>query len=291
MIEAAPGLEHYPPNASKDASPQVVNDLRREHIRKDLEQNLLPRDTQDRVHRANQGAINGAMSFLELGKLMDTSWKRCDDFAKSVFNGLADEGRGHYRQRLKEYRASSEGLPKVGSAKVSSNKKNKSVEKKNARKVSPGLAMKDDQRKSNMFKDDETCSSSNVSEATSRSLFYKPDASDGSHEVMKMATNSIFIASKDYSVSQKIKPHQDHLKNETVATLQARVKELEAQLVAERLRSRIKQLDSELVWQKVTEDQFRAQLGMLPRNGTSAAANPSSIQDGLSSLVSASTVH
>ena len=77
-----------------------------------------------------------------MDSIMHASWKRCDDFAKSVFNGLADEGHGHYHQRLKEYSASSEGIPKVESAKKSSNKQNKSSKEKTARKVSPYLAMK-----------------------------------------------------------------------------------------------------------------------------------------------------
>ena len=74
--------------------------LRRKNIRKDLEQNMEHRDTKTRAHRKNQGAMNGAMSFVEMGKLMNTSWKSCDDFAKSVFSELSEEGRKHYHQRV-----------------------------------------------------------------------------------------------------------------------------------------------------------------------------------------------
>jgi len=105
LITAVPGLEHYLPttSASKIASPDVLEPLRRNTIRKELEQNLEPRDTKTRAHRKNKGAMNGSMSFVEMGKIMNTSWKNCDPFAKSVFNELAEEGRARYRHRIEAY--------------------------------------------------------------------------------------------------------------------------------------------------------------------------------------------
>ena len=106
LVEAAPGLENCYPPAPQDASPQEINKLRKQNIRKDMENNLEPRDTKSRRHRIDQSAMNGGMSFLELGKLMNRSWQSCDDFAKSVFTELADEGRELYKQRMKKYNAS-----------------------------------------------------------------------------------------------------------------------------------------------------------------------------------------
>src|SRR5210317_1721892 len=71
------------------------------------------------------------MSFVELGKLMNTSWKDCDDFAKSVFRDLAEEGRRDYYQRMEKYNAYLSSNPQAAAAKDA---------KKNAKKNK--LAMK-----------------------------------------------------------------------------------------------------------------------------------------------------
>ena len=47
--------------------------------------------------------MNGTMSFVELGKVMNTSWKGCDKLVRSVFDNLAKEGQRHYQIRLREY--------------------------------------------------------------------------------------------------------------------------------------------------------------------------------------------
>ena len=106
IVQASPGHEDCYPPAPHDASPEEINELRKRNIRNDMESNLSPRETSTRRHRKNTSAINGGMGFLELGKLMNVSWQNCDDFAKSVFSELADEGRELYKQRLAEYNAS-----------------------------------------------------------------------------------------------------------------------------------------------------------------------------------------
>ena len=45
--------------------------------------------------------MNGTMSFVKLGKVMNTSWKGCNRHA--VFDNLAKEGRRHYQMWLREY--------------------------------------------------------------------------------------------------------------------------------------------------------------------------------------------
>ena len=47
--------------------------------------------------------MNRTMSFVELGKVMNASWKGCNELARSVFDDLSKEGWRHYQMRLTEY--------------------------------------------------------------------------------------------------------------------------------------------------------------------------------------------
>ncbi len=47
--------------------------------------------------------MNGTMSFVELGKVMNASCKGCNELARSVFDDLTEEGRRHCQIRLREY--------------------------------------------------------------------------------------------------------------------------------------------------------------------------------------------
>eukprot|EP00571_Detonula_confervacea_P013988 CAMPEP_0172305190 /NCGR_PEP_ID=MMETSP1058-20130122/6527_1 /TAXON_ID=83371 /ORGANISM="Detonula confervacea, Strain CCMP 353" /LENGTH=427 /DNA_ID=CAMNT_0013016713 /DNA_START=20 /DNA_END=1303 /DNA_ORIENTATION=+ len=313
LVDAAPGLEHCTPD--EDASSHMVNDLRRKNIRNDLEGKLLPRDTRDRAHRTNQGAMNGAMSFLELGKLMNSSWKSCDDFAKSVFHELAEEGRELYRRRLKEYndRAISMGLAGCPEPKATTTKKKLPTKKNSDGKASPGVEVRDDDSVNNgkagakrghlpgnMSQVDKTSSPRNAREAAP-SLLDRQSKNDipnsAENMLMRLAnTDSLrSVISTDYSASQESQPHHGHV-NDAEVSLRARVKELEGQLAAERLRARVRELEGDLARQKSVEEQLRAQVGALTRShgiGSAAAvANPPPMPgDGLWSLVSASMIH
>lgn len=102
IVTAAPGLED--PHAFSGIAGSAEETRERQiMIRNELADNLLPRDNRDRQHRTNESAMNGTMSFVELGKVMNASWKNCDEVAKQVFDDLADEGRHHYQARLREY--------------------------------------------------------------------------------------------------------------------------------------------------------------------------------------------
>ena len=111
LIMSPPGLEEYQegiPSVSMAFKSTTLNNVRKENIRKELNGNLLPRDTRTRTHRKNQSAMNGTMSFLELGNLVNTSWKSVDEFAKGVFNELANEGREEYRVLMNDYNTAME---------------------------------------------------------------------------------------------------------------------------------------------------------------------------------------
>jgi hypothetical protein len=233
-----------------------------------LEGNLLPRDTDSRLHRKDEGSLNGAISFIELGKLMNTSWKNCDDFSKSVFKELSDQGREHYHTRMMAYQTwKKEAEPaEGGEGKASpSSKKKKSPKKKGGG------------GKSSSQGDDIPALPPLEGGAQMLELLSRGGMSSeagGSLGMMGMAQLASLRSSLQANDSQE--------------GLQARVKELESQLAAERLRARVRELEACLSRQRSVEEQLRAQLA-----AAAATANPSSMnmQDGLWSLASASMMH
>ena len=98
MIMAVKGLEEYPSDVTI-MSPEHVKLFRQTGIRSALREKLSPKDTSNRTHRKSHGCI----SFSEMNKIMCASWKSIDDFARSVFEELAEEGRGMYLKRIAEY--------------------------------------------------------------------------------------------------------------------------------------------------------------------------------------------
>ena len=103
LVRTPPGTESSYPSPPADATPSELNEIRRTNIRTEMLNNLLPRETSRRRHRKNTNAFNGEMNFLELIKLMNTAWTSCDEFAKSIFNELADTGRESYKVQIAEW--------------------------------------------------------------------------------------------------------------------------------------------------------------------------------------------
>ena len=99
LMAVPPGLEHC--GAIGPLSPDAMQTLCRDNIRKDLELHLSPKD---RDHRCDhQGSLHGAMSFAELATLIAEYWGCIDVFSRSVFEQLAQEGREVHAARVKEY--------------------------------------------------------------------------------------------------------------------------------------------------------------------------------------------
>ena len=96
IVMTAPGLEDCPAPSSDD----VMKKLRRDAIRSALVNNLLPTDNSKRYHRKTHDAM---LSFLEMNKMMCSAWKSVDDFGRSVFEELAEEGKQDQLKRLAEY--------------------------------------------------------------------------------------------------------------------------------------------------------------------------------------------
>mmetsp|Transcript_31390 Transcript_31390/g.58040 ORF Transcript_31390/g.58040 Transcript_31390/m.58040 type:complete len:428 (-) Transcript_31390:246-1529(-) len=317
LVTVPPGLEYYPASAPIVNSPDMLNALRRKNIRKDLEQNMEPRDTKTRAHRKNQGAMNGAMSFVEMGKLMNSSWQSCDDFAKSVFNELSEEGRKRYRQRVQDYNAQSQSLEfdkAMPTFKKKSTKKKLSTKKKIAAKASSLPLLKNGGsangsltnetaeimialRKRSPSKGYEMCSSLTKKDnrAVAPSLLDLLVKKDIPNEA------SIRAVSNDdstFNSSQEILPVLfPNAPNEIEGRLvMFPVRELERQLAGERLRSRIRELEDEMSKRNARERLLRSVLdNVISQNRSTAVApalsNRSFMHDGLWGLVSASMIH
>ena len=214
LLLAAPGLENFHLNANVPTPPD--DDLRRQNIRMDMGDDLSPRDTRKRVHRTNEGAMNGLISFLELGNAISTSWKNCDSLGKAVFNELAEEARNQYRQRMEEY--NSKMAMKTG---------------KNA--GSPSSSSK-----------------------------------GGDSEVHREAYAMLRAVSNDLSSPGSSPPV------ETNTSLRARVRELEGELNAERLRMRVRDLEDQLARREMAnQSTFQAALlSLMPQSVASMQGQP-----------------
>lgn len=101
LIKTPPGLEYnYTLVIASVATTQAeIDALRRHHICIELK-NLQARDLKTRAHRKS---MNCPIGFVELSKLMNSSWKDCDGVAKAVFNELSQEIREVYHRKIKEY--------------------------------------------------------------------------------------------------------------------------------------------------------------------------------------------
>jgi len=87
ILSSLPGLEDYSPSSLVSTlSPGQVSELSKQEIRSALLPNLSPNDTRKRTHRKS----HGAMSFLEMNKVMVASWKSVDEETRSVFEELAE---------------------------------------------------------------------------------------------------------------------------------------------------------------------------------------------------------
>ena len=286
LVQAAPGLEDYSRGLAtlpQEASPEEVYNLRRANIHKDMVNNLAPRDTRTRSHRTNQNGINGSMSFVELGKLMNTSWKDCDDFAKSVFRELAEEGRRDYRQRLEKYNDYLSRNPQAAAAEDAKKnaKKNKLAKKASS---SPVVELKRhvsgyNYNSSAMTNEEEKSGHQSFGRYVSESPSYGNTAVPTGYSVY--ATNAPNI-------------NQSSL-YDTEEDLHAIIKGLEDELSSVRLKLRITELENKLARQKALEDQLRAQIQMSSLNSHVSQGKPSARDlqrdsDGLLSLLHATDV-
>ena len=257
-----PGLEEYQgivPTASTMASKlTTLNDIRKENIWKSFlrKDNLMPRDTRTRTHRKSQSAMNGTMSFLELGSLVNTSWKSVDEFAKGIFNELADEGREAYRVLMNDYNTAMEerkntvcltvptihlGAKEIDTVKAMMKlpKSGSSISSGYAKKVSPNPSM------------------------TSNDIYQRKVSNDGSPMLGSYHQQQL--------KQQQYQNHSSPPSSDNEALLR-RVAELEEKLAAERLQMRVRELEVEIERRKASEERMRAEL-MLRRYSDSSRSS------------------
>ncbi|KAL9178627.1 hypothetical protein ACHAXT_001965 [Thalassiosira profunda] len=122
LVAAPPGVEAVAPAVLATLPPEQQRALQRSAVRRALAGNLTPKAATKRVHRPEAAGMNGALSFVELGRLMNAAWKGCGEETKAIFRELAEEGRGLYQEKVREYdgavaRAKKEGKKRKAEAK------------------------------------------------------------------------------------------------------------------------------------------------------------------------------
>jgi len=78
LTQCTPGLEGYNTAVETYTSTQLM-ELSRGNVRAALLDNLAPKDNSKRAHRKNP---NSTMSFLEMNRIMTSSWKSLDDTSR-----------------------------------------------------------------------------------------------------------------------------------------------------------------------------------------------------------------
>jgi len=200
--------------------------------------------------------MNGTMSFLELGNLVNTSWKSVDEFAKGIFNELADEGREAYRVLMNDYNTAMEerkntvcltvptihlGAKEIDTVKAMMKlpKSGSSMNSGYAKKVSPNPSM------TKMTND----------------IYQRKVSNDGSP----------MLGSYHHQKQQQYQHHSSPPSSDNEALLR-RVAELEERLAAERMRMRVRELEVEIERRKASEERMRAEL-MLRRYSDSSRSS------------------
>jgi len=190
---------------------------------------------------------------------MNNSWKTVDEFAKEVFNDLAEEGRNMYRERLKNYNdyASRMGLPKEetkAKKKKSKKRKDNSYEQDYHRTMMMGGAP------------------DNLLSLLNQNQGGFPSGMD--HNMIMRMAQAQAEAQRSGGVQAMPMPMPSNNMNPGSPAdalnedrLRLRVQELEGQLAAERLRMRVQELEGALARQKSVEEQLRNHLQNLSRNG------------------------
>ena len=191
---------------------------------------------------------------------MNDSWKQCDEFARGVFNELAEDGREMYRNKLKEYNdyAAKMGLPK---------------EDTKAAKKKKGKSKKGKKRGNDDDSDEEGDSKASKEGAGGSAAFLDfLGGAGGSLEQQQMLLRMLAAQQGMGSLSSAPADQVQGGSPINEDRLRLRVRELEGQLAAERLRARVQELEGALSRQKTVEEQLRGHLEML-----SSIGNPEGI--------------
>jgi len=282
LIEVPPGLEDRPADDGdgedgprQEGRDALLLDHRRSSIRGELESNLLPREGRDRSHRASQGALNGVMTFVELGAVVSSAWKECDDFAKKIFHELAEEGRELYRRRVEEYNKDGGNDDKIGGSsarKPAAAAAGSSADRKadNSKGPAKKRAYSQDDEESEASEQEQTArimldmsshAGSPVYSVAPAGSRKAGDAGGGNIEVSPLEDESMM--QHPGQPERRLPPPPPP--GESEETLRLRVRELEGQLAQQRLQARIRELEVELDYRRANEQRLRSiLLGQMP---------------------------
>ena len=120
IMQTTPGLEDYHNHAialTTLYTSSALAELSRANIRAALLDNLTPNENSKRSHRKTSSALN----FLEMNKIMVSSWKAVDDITRSVFEELAIDGRKIHLKQVEEFERRYPGVMKQKKHKSKSN--------------------------------------------------------------------------------------------------------------------------------------------------------------------------
>ena len=94
VVQTLPGLENNPTFAVGGMLPQEKHALSRAAVRQELQDKLLPFDGK-RAHRKTPGVL----AFADMSRMMYGEWKLLNEFSKSIFIELAEEGKKLHREQ------------------------------------------------------------------------------------------------------------------------------------------------------------------------------------------------
>lgn len=133
IVNATPGLESVSHDAVTVLPEDELEKFRSDNIRAELGDKLTPKEAGEikaRSHRKTH--FKHGLSFLEMTKIISSSWKGVDDLSKKIFEDLAVDGRNIRQQLLADYTKAQEeradspngdknqGQGKVGGKKLAS---------------------------------------------------------------------------------------------------------------------------------------------------------------------------
>ena len=104
IVKATPGLENISHDALMVIPEGDLDKFRSDRIRAQLEDKLTPKENSEikaRAHRKTE--YHHGLSFLDMTKIISSSWKQCDDSSKKLFEDLAEDGRVIRQKLLADY--------------------------------------------------------------------------------------------------------------------------------------------------------------------------------------------
>lgn len=109
VVRSTPGLENVSHDAIMVLPEAELEKFRSDRIRAELEDKLTPKEAEEikaRSHRKTN--FKHGLSFLEMTKIISSSWKECDALSKKIFEDLAEDGRCIRQQLLADYNKAQE---------------------------------------------------------------------------------------------------------------------------------------------------------------------------------------